>query len=263
MASRFSFEASQGRSGRRRLLYATLLILALLALDLLTGGSIRSLVRSGASGLWSMSASVRGGITGSGALASRSSLAHENALLREQLERMTERAAAYSSLQQENEILRALLRLADDQQGITAPIVSSVRSSPYGTFLIGAGQGDAVQPGSLVLTEGGFVAGRVSEVHARTTLVTEVFAGGGEIDANINGVVVMAEGRGGGNARVELPRDATVQVGDPVVAPQLGGRPIGVVGRIESDPSSASQTVYINLPVNLAALRYVYVVPAQ
>jgi hypothetical protein len=62
---------------------------------------------------------------------------------------------------------------------------------------------------------------------------------------------------------VRMPRGIEIQEGDVVTAPQLGGRPIGLVGHIDSDTSSAEQTVLVSLPVNLASLRYIYIVPIQ
>ncbi len=262
MSSQYSFSSrNDGRSARRKLFYATLLILFVLSLDMLSGGAVRSLVQRAGSGVWIASSRVRSAIFDSGYFSTRHSLAVDNQSLREQLDQSKEKAAAYEALRQENEILRSLLHLSDEEQGITAPIVSSVRSSPYGTFLVGAGERDGIVPGSLVMTGGGFVVGRVSEVRERTTLVTEVFAGGAEVDANIHGAVALAEGRGGGNAVVEMPRGIEIQVGEPVTAPQLGGRSIGLVGHVESDSASASQTVYVSLPVNLSSLKYIYIVP--
>ena len=261
--ARFDFDGRENRSGRRKLGYATLLVLVLFALDLLSGGSVRALAQRAMSSVWVASAQMRSGIFESGYFASRGSLARENASLRELVAKNTEKASAYETLREENVLLRSLLSLSNTESGITAPIVSSVRSSPYGTFLVGAGAGDNLKTGSLVLTEGGFVVGSVSEVREHTTLVTEVFAGGSHIDVSIHGAVAGAEGRGGGNARVQMPRGIEVREGDPVIAPQLGGRPIGLVGKVESDSSSADQTVFVHLPINLSALRYVYIVPAE
>lgn len=263
MVSQFTFDASHGRSGRRKLAYASLLVLVLLALDTLSGGSVRGLVKATMSGIWTTSADVRSAIFDSGYFSSHRSLAEANESLRADLELSTEKAAAYEAVRQENQILRSLLHLAKEERGITAPVVSSVRSSPYGTFLVGVGAAEGVAEGSLVITEGGFVVGRVTEVYKRTTLVTEIFAGGSRVDAQVGGATASAEGRGGGNALVKIPRGIAIRTDEPVTAPALGGRPIGLVAEVESDTSSAEQSVYVHLPVNLSSLRYVYIVPAQ
>ena len=226
-----------------------------------SGGALRALSRSVSARLWSASAYVRGAVSNSGFLSSRASLAAENATLRGTLAQYQEDAAGYQVLKQENDSLRSMLHLAQTERGITAPVISSVISSPYGTFLVGAGTADSVAVGSLVVTEGGFVAGTVSETSARSSLVTELFAGGSSVNVLVAGAPAEALGRGGGNARISLPRDVLVQNGDPVTAPSLGGRAVGVVGKVISDPGNALQTVYVILPVNLSALAYVYVVP--
>lgn len=261
--ARFDYEGRGEKSDKKRLAYATLLVLVVFALDLVSGGSVRGLVQTAGSSIWGVSERIGSALFDSGYFESRRSLEREIAHLREQLSQNTERSSAYQVLAAENAQLRSLLSLAGTEEGITAPIVSSVRSSPYGTFLIGAGTRDNISQGSLVLTEGGFVVGRVTDVGESVTLVTEIFAGGAQVDAAIGGSVARAEGRGGGNARVSIPRGIEVQERDAVTAPQFSNRPIGIVGRVESDTSSADQTVYVHLPVNLSSIRFVFVVPVQ
>lgn len=261
--SQFSFDPQGNRGGRRRLAYLTLLVLVILALDALSGGSVRTFVQRGFSGLWMATGNARTAVMDSGFFSTRASLAKENRALREQLDTYIQRAAGYESLRQENEILRSLLALSEGSTGITAPIVSSVRSSPYGTFLVRAGTSDGVQVGSLVVTQGGFVVGTVTDVTEKTAMVREVFAGGAQVDAHVGTAIVVADGRGGGNAVAEVPRGIEVQPGDIVTAPQFGSRSIGIVGHVDAESSSASQIVYVNQPVNLASLKYVYIVPAQ
>ncbi len=79
----------------------------------------------------------------------------------------------------------------------------------------------------------------------------------------VNGVPFVSKGRGGGNARGEIPRDAIVSVNDVVSVPAFGGRPVGIVGAFESASSSAYTTLYIRTPANLDSLRYVHVLPLQ
>jgi len=263
MATQFTFNAPRGRSGRRRLIYATLLVIVVFALDALTGGNIRELTQRAGSSLWKLSENVRRGVFDSGYFRTHRSLAEKNAQLRAEIERGNENAASYIALKQENEILRSLLQVSQDENGITVPVVSSMSASPYGTFLIGAGRANGMVQGSLVLTPGGFVVGVVSEVREKTSLVREVFAGAAQADVLINGAAAPAEGRGGGNARVAMPRGIAILEGDPVIAPLFGGRPVGVVGKVDSDSSNADQTVYVVLPINISSLRFVHIVPAN
>ena len=249
------------RDGRRRLFLATVFVLVVIALDMISGGALRATARSLSARVWSASAYVRGAVFGSGFFSSRASLAAENTTLRATLAQYQEKAAGYQVLKQENDALRSMLHLAQSERGITAPVVSSVIASPYGTFLVGAGTADSVAAGSLVVTEGGFVVGTVSEVAGRTSVVSGLFAGDSTVNVLVGGAPAEAVGRGGGNARISISRDVSVREGDPVTAPSLGGRAVGTVGKVVSDPSNASQTIYVILPVNLASLTYVYVIP--
>ncbi len=263
MAKQFRFQDPHERSARSKLLYATLLVLLLFFLDLLSGGAVRGLVRSGLSQMWRASSSVHSALFESGYFSSRRALTDEIEALKAKVQANEEKAAAFEVASSENELLRSLLNLARQERGVMASVVSSVRASPYGTFLIAAGKSEGIVAGSLVVTEGGFVAGRVSEVQGEVSLVKEIFAGGARTDVMISGAIASASGRGGGNARVAMPRAVPISVGDVVTAPELGGRAVGLVGRVESESASAEQTVYVSLPTNLGSLRYAYVVPLQ
>ncbi len=261
ISSEFSHRSLHGaKQGRRRLLAITALILVLIVLDALTGGSVRGLVRSFTAGAWEKTERVRNAITDSGYFSTHRALAGENAALRDQIAQYREKAAAYEVLLQENSQLRDALSLAGNHVGMTAPIVSSFKSSPYGSFLIGAGENDPIAAGDLVVTQGGFVVGSVSEVLANTASVKGVFSAGQVTDALLRQGAIVVTGDGGGNAHASVPRGVEVREGDPVIAPMYGHRAIGIVGRVESSATSPDQEVFIRLPVNLTSLRYVFVI---
>ncbi|MDO8562128.1 MAG: rod shape-determining protein MreC [bacterium] len=254
------------QTGRKRLFFATVLVLVLFIFDALSGGKIRTLVRAVGSSVWGLGVAIEESIYGSGFLSTRRGLLSENSALREQVARLQERAAAYQVLKNENVGLRDILNVVDTEKGenreagITAPIVSSFRSSPYGTFQVGAGTADSVAPGDIVLSAENFVIGRIEAADSHASLVREIFAPSVSSDAVIRGVGVSVVGQGGGNARTTMPRQSEVAVGDPVVSSVLGARAVGVVGNIAEDSGSAYKSVDIYLPVNLGALQFVYIV---
>ena len=257
----------QSKSRNRRVLAATALVLFLFVLDVLTGGSIRHKLRATAVVISQWSGRAGASIRSSGIFSTRARLEAQNRSLAEELAQFEERAGGYEALRAENEQLRAFVRFVGNSplsaQGVTAPVVSSVRTSPYGTFLIGAGADDGIVRGSLVLTSGGFVVGKVTDTGAHTAVVAEIFAPGASIDAIIGSAAISVQGSGGGNARAKVPRALTVHIDQPVTAPELGARPIGIVGSIASSSASASQDVFIVLPVNLSSLTYVYILPVS
>jgi cell shape-determining protein MreC len=203
-------------------------------------------------------------VVSSGFFSTRHALQSENQLLKREVAQLQSRIAGLEKSEEENAQLRDLVGMIQGPVGVTAPIVSSTRSSPYGTFLVGAGKVDGVVEGSIVMagsSERGFVIGEVSDVQEHLSLVTEIFAPAVEIEASINGAPIVLKGQGGGNARGDTPRAVTVDVGDSVVAPSLGGRLIGVVGAVSSDPTDVYQRVYVRIPANFSTLQFVYVVP--
>lgn len=257
----FSHRSSpSARANRRRLLAATVLAIVLIVLDTLSGGGVRSLVRTASSSLWLGTENVRTMITESGYFTTHRSLARENAALRALVAKHEEKAASYDALASENAQLRAALNFSAGVSTITAPVVSSYRSSPYGTFLIGAGERDLIRVGSPILSHTGFVLGVVTDVQSKSTVVKSLLASGERVDVLIGETPVTVFGDGGGNGHASLPRGVTISEGSSVVAPAYGGRPIGVVGKVDAPPASPDQTVYVHLPFNLASMRYVYVV---
>lgn len=253
------------KSNRGPYVVAITLILFVFVLDLALGGGMRGLLREGSSRMWSAVSAGTDAITQSGLFSTRRALLKENNSLKERIAELTIQAAAFEVLKQENQALRTTARLVEGEKGVSAPIVSSFHTSPYGTFLIGAGAQDGIAKGNIVMagdpTFGGFVVGRIEEVHQRTALVKGLFAPGETTNANIDGIGVTLKGHGGGQARGEAPREAVIEVGDVVTFPEAGGKAIGIVGNVEKDLGGASTLVYVHLPFALTALTYLYVIP--
>lgn len=246
-------------SSRRRLIAASLIAVLLFAADFVSGGALRVVVRTASGAVWQAGARIEHAVAGSGFFATRAQLAAENADLRAQLERYMEKATAAEALAQENDQLRALTHLAAEVPGITAPIVSSFRTSPYGTFFVGAGTADGVAQDDLVATPDGFVIGRVSDASSHTALVNQIFAPRAKLDVLAGKVPLSLTGEGGGNARGTAPREAAIAAGDIVTAPSLGGRAVAVVGSVTSDPSDAESVIMVRAPSNLTTLQFVYI----
>lgn len=249
--------------GRRRLWAATFLVLALFASDVLLGGILRARVQGAAAAASAHGASLAHRVFDSGFFSSRASLAAQNRSLSEQLAQYEERAAAYAALEAENTQLREMAHLAARVPGMTVAIVSAVGTSPYGTFLIGAGQAEGVAIGNIVLTSTGFVLGEVQDVALHTATVVETLSPHASVDGVADGTAVVVEGRGGGNGRTSVPRGIEITVGTPVTAPAYAGRPIGVVGAIATSSGGATQDVFIRIPVNRPGLQFVYVVSSR
>ncbi|MDP3646357.1 MAG: rod shape-determining protein MreC [bacterium] len=247
------------RLGRRRLLIASILVVFIFVLDGLSAGKIRAVVHTTVGFIWQRGVGVVEAVGSTGFFSTRRALERRIKDLSDEVMRLNELSAHDRVLKDENERLRALVNLAVTVPGITAPIISSFKSSPYGTFMVGAGSVDGISAGNLIVSPGGFVIGRISNVGQHSSLAREVFAPNTTVEAVINGSATTVEGQGAGNAHARLPHGVTVEVGDPVTSPVFGGRAIGIVGFARSDAASAYSDVYIGLPVSVESLRFVYI----
>lgn len=262
MKERFIFGSSDRSRGRRALLVVTFAVVVILALDVFSQGMVRSFVRGLASHVWVSGNAGVASVEQAGLLSTRAMLARENASLKAQVVQYQDKAASNEVLTYENAELRTLVNLAARERGISSAVVSSLHASPYGTFLISA-HAPEVAAGDLVLSPDGFVIGRVVDASRSNALVSEIFASDATLEGLVAGNVVSLKGYGGGNARTSVPRNLAIAVGDIVIAPSLGQRPIAVIGAVQSSAASADQTVFVRSPANLSSLRFVHVVPAQ
>lgn len=239
-----------------------LAIAAVIGIDALSGGLVRALVRGTSGAVTNRVATVFSAVEESGVLRTRTSLATENAQLREQIERESEARARYDALAAENAALYEIARLVEPlERAVSVRVLSSFRASPYGTFHIAGGARDGLSAGNVVMTPGGFMLGTISDVGEYTASVHALFAPGREVQLTAGEVSFLARGRGSGNALADVPRGALLQVGDVVLSTESGGRPAGVIERVENDASSATERVYVRVPVNLDVITFVYVIP--
>ncbi|HTR19058.1 MAG TPA: rod shape-determining protein MreC [Candidatus Paceibacterota bacterium] len=260
METRFRSAAPSARIGRRRLFFVTLGALLVVLVNMASGGKLSAAARDIVAPVWGVGATIGNGIAQSGFFTSRSALEAQVAALQEELLQGQLQVAAFQVLQQENASLSQLTHLAQTSPGLAAPVTSSVISSPYGTFTVGAGRADGVAEGSLVLMQGGFVIGKVTQVQEHQSLVEQLFAPGVQTGVSIDGAQTVATGQGG-EAQALLPRGVAVSQNDPVLAPGFGNRPVGIVQHVDSNPANAQAGISIALPVSFASLQYVYVTP--
>ncbi|MEY4747499.1 MAG: rod shape-determining protein MreC [Candidatus Parcubacteria bacterium] len=257
---------NEGRA-TRFLVATTVIVAALFIADLALGGLLRERIRAVMSGLYGAASAIESRVPLAYLFASRTALQQQVIQLRSEVEMLKEKAAAYDVLRADDASLREILHLASStralptENGIAAPVTSSVRSSPYGTFLIGAGSLEGVRKDDFVVTSGGFLIGIISDAQAHRSVVSEVLAPGAHVEATLGGASLSFDGLGNGAGRTTISRDVDARMGDIAFAPIFSQQPIGLVGTIATSSAGASKEVYIELPVNVSALRYVYVIP--
>ncbi len=257
----FTRSATRDTSVARNFVFLALIVAGIFLVDHVSQGVMRSSLKEFGGLASATVASVVNTLPSAHGFATRASIIEENKALQDALARRAEEDARFEALRAENETLRALAKVAAAETGgVSASVLSSFSTSPYGTFVIGAGARHGVQLDATVLTPSGFLLGKIIAVQDRTATVEALFAPGKEIEAVINDVPLLLHGRGGGNARGEAPRDAALKKGDVVTIPSFARRPAGLVVELNVASSSAVTTLFIRTPTNLDTLRFVYVV---
>lgn len=164
-------------------------------------------------------------------------------------------------LEQENARLTRELGRTTNSKRHLALVLSSIRSSPFDTFIIDQGSADGVAQGSSVESEEGVLLGEVMEVYPHISKVELYSAFGKEFEVELDQTTrVIASGQGSQNFFLKLPQGLSVYASSTLSLP---GRPdmiLAVVEHIETTPGEAFQKVYARSLANINSLQRVYVI---
>lgn len=140
-------------------------------------------------------------------------------------------------------------------------ILSRPPRTPYDSLVIDIGEDEGLLKGDLVYAERNYVVGEVSEVYSATSIVKLYSSPDQKVDVLIGSSTtpVVAEGRGGGNFYIKIPKNINVVEGDQIVAPGIRERVFGTAEQVETDDAEAYSHVYFKLPVNIYSLHYVQI----
>lgn len=168
--------------------------------------------------------------------------------------------ALISALQSENDQLKSLLgRTVDKEQMILAAVLVRPPQTPYDSIIIDAGTNLGIIEGDIIYAKMNYAIGRVVSVSKKTSVIT-LFSSSGQ-KANVfigtSTTSVTAEGRGGGNYYIKLPRNIEIAVGDPIVWPDIQTILLGTVEVVDTGNGDAYANIYFKSPVNINTLRYV------
>ena len=202
--------------------------------------------------------------------ASKKTLTQENVQLTLALNRAQAQAALYQALKQENETLRAILgKKPENTNFLLAQVLHRPNQSPYDTLIVDLGQNNSnkvIPAGAPVTIEGEWLIGEVAAVYSETAKVGLFSGASRELPVTLgeSGITVLAQGRGGGNFLVELPRSVVVEPGMLVKTVRNNKIwPIGLVAQVKGDPSDAFQTILFKNPVNVYEISRVEIVSEQ
>ena len=196
-------------------------------------------------------------------LESKQTLIEENNDFKSRLKFYEQERTSLELYKRENEELRALVGRNENKSVILAAILKSPPSSPYDTLVVDAGRRGGLEGGETVFI-GDYVVGKVSEVFERTSLVSLFSSSSTILPVIIGGKIhAEAEGWGGGNFRIKLPKDLGVMTGDPVTLPGTEASFLGSVEHIESKPTDPFQFAFFRGEVNFFERAWVeiYILP--
>ncbi len=176
--------------------------------------------------------------------------------------RATDDAVLIDSLQTESLQLKELLgKKVTSEPMILASVIIRPPRSPYDSIVIEGGENEGVHPGMIAYAELQYAIGRVTEVKERTSIVT-LFSSSNQredvlIGMSASSSLAIAEGRGGGNFYIKIPRNIEVHVGDPIVWPAANLVLLGTIEKIDADMGGTYSHIYFKSPINIQSLRYV------
>ncbi len=197
-----------------------------------------------------------------GVLNSKTNLLKENSLLKEQIKSNERNQALFDLLKKENADLKNILNIKGANQNLLlSAVLVKPFLSPYDTLIIEGGLLDSINVNANVLAEGNVFIGYISEVYDHTSKVTLYSSPGEKIKVLIgsNNIEKEAVGLGGGNFKVEIPREIDVKEGDSITIPSISTNIFGVVEKIEFKESDSFQNILFKNPINAAELKWVEV----
>ncbi|MBR6259244.1 MAG: rod shape-determining protein MreC [Oscillospiraceae bacterium] len=199
----------------------------------------------------------------------------ENGELKERIATLEQEYREYDELAAENERLKKLLGFSEEHASYEmtqAAVLSQTASSWQSAFTISRGSASGLKEGCCVITESGFVIGRVTSVSSSSSVVTTLLDTTSSIGAVIwdtgeTGVLsgdfeLMKRGRA---KLAYLPDSCTLSPGDTVITSGAGGvfprgLVLGTVERVETSASGTSDWALISPSADLYNLEYVYVI---
>lgn len=194
-------------------------------------------------------------------LQSKQDLVKENQELEERIGEMRTKEVVAKELRAENERLKTLLDRSGGRDAVGAVILAHPPQSPYDTMVIDVGVENEVQTGDRVYAHGDIPIGEIVAVNEHSSIV-ELFSTQGritEVRIGPDAISGNAEGRGGQNFLISLPRDVSIEEGAVVSAPDIGVSVLGVVSHVAKDQNSPFQQVLFTSPVHVQNISWVIV----
>ena len=195
------------------------------------------------------------------AMHSKQSLIKKVTALQTQIDAQQASLVALSTMEKENESLKAEFGRGGEVKGTLARVIVPPNHSIYDTIVIDVGTEDGITVGQSVYAFGSIALGTVSDVLAHTSTVLLYSASGRQTAATTTGsdITVTLIGRGGGEYEVRMPRDISFQEGGVISQQSLAVHPLATIQKIITDPRDPFQRLLAKVPVNLQTMKWVVV----
>jgi cell shape-determining protein MreC len=190
-------------------------------------------------------------------------LVEENRMLNEEIASLRVEHWRAEIIKNERDALRGLLgrSTTTEDHFLLAYVLATPNFTPYDTLVLDVGEDTGIFLGAKVMTDGGFVIGIITEV-LPTRSIAQLYSSPGlrhDVIVGSARIPAIAHGIGGGNYRIELPKNIDITEGDEVSI--LGGVEefLGVIERSIIDEKTGIMTLFLRLPINMTELRSVIV----
>jgi len=166
-------------------------------------------------------------------------------------------------IKNERDALRGILGRSTEAEDhlLLAYVLATPNFAPYDTLVLDVGEDTGIFPGAKVMTDGGFVIGMISEVLPRRS-IAQLFSSPGlsrDVAVGSARIPAVAHGIGGGNYRIELPKNTDTQEGDEVSIIGEVEEFLGVVEKLIVNEKTGITTLFLRLPINMTELRSVII----
>ena len=202
-------------------------------------------------------------------------LRQENELLKAENATLEELARTAQELRRENELLTGLLQLRNGLEFQTRPVSVIARESSEArrAIVVDRGTADGIKVGQVVISSGGALVGRVTEVgsnFAHVVLISDTSStvigqfsttiATGKVVGQL-GTLVMTDVKAGAVIQEgEEVYTAGIELGIGVRSPYPKGLLIGRVIDVTQDPNEVVQTVFLDPAASLDRLEFLLVI---
>lgn len=176
---------------------------------------------------------------------------------------MQESFSQETDIQKFTALSNSLIPLTRSLKGgeILASVLVRPPLTPYDALIINAGMKESVEVGDQVYAFSGFPIGEVVETKQNRSTVRLLSAPGikTEVLIGTSTIAVTAEGKGGGNFFLKLPKVTEIKKGDVVARNYLPPEVFSSIETVDSNDGEAYVYAYFKLPVHLNSLVYVLI----